>query len=118
MGLPNPDFWAVSCALILYNGSVVAELVRAGVINLPKGQHEAAEAIGLTRAQALRYVLVPQALMAMLPALNSPTVAHLHDPAWVSLEIVVDIRIVRDLIPRLVSAGAEGIIEYPLNKVV
>ncbi|MDR2620508.1 MAG: amino acid ABC transporter permease [Propionibacteriaceae bacterium] len=81
MGLPNPDFWAVSCALILYNGSVVAELVRAGVINLPKGQHEAAEAIGLTRAQALRYVLVPQALMAMLPALIAQLVVALKDSA-------------------------------------
>lgn len=58
------------------------------------------------------------AVLAMLPSLNSPTVAHLQDSKWVSLEIVVDISIVRDLIPRLVAVGAEGIIEYPLNKVV
>ena len=58
------------------------------------------------------------AVLSMLPSLNSPTVAHLQDSEWVSLEIVVDISIVRDLIPSLAEAGAEGIIEYPLNKVV
>ena len=58
------------------------------------------------------------AILAAVPALNSPTVAHLQDKNWVSLEIVVSTDVVRDLIPALVQAGAEGIIEYPLNKVV
>ena len=79
--LPNPSFWAVVTALILYNGSVCAELVRSGVINLPTGQHEAAAAIGLTRPQALRSVLVPQALLAMLPALVAQLVVALKDSA-------------------------------------
>lgn len=79
MRIPDPSFWAVVIALILYNGSVIAELVRAGVINLPTGQHEAAEAIGLTRTQTLMFVLVPQALMAMLPALISQLVVALKD---------------------------------------
>ena len=57
-------------------------------------------------------------ILAILPSLNSPTVAHQQDPAWVSLEIVVATEVVRDLIPKLVAAGVEGIIEYPLNKVV
>ena len=57
-------------------------------------------------------------VLSILPALNSPTVAHLQDKRWVSLEVVVDTTTVRDLIPRLVAAGVEGIIEYPLNKVI
>ena len=80
-GWPDPSFWAVAVALILYNGSVCAELVRSGVINLPIGQHEAASAIGLTRAQALRNVLIPQALLSMLPALIAQLVVALKDSA-------------------------------------
>jgi len=80
-GWPQPSFWAVAVALILYNGSVCAELVRSGVINLPVGQHEAAAAIGLTRAQALSTVLIPQALLSMLPALIAQLVVALKDSA-------------------------------------
>ena len=58
------------------------------------------------------------AVLAILPSLNSPTVAQQQDPRWVSLEVVVDTTVVRDLIPRLIHAGVEGIIEYPLNKVI
>ncbi|MBD5642239.1 MAG: ATP phosphoribosyltransferase [Desulfovibrio sp.] len=58
------------------------------------------------------------AILAMLPALNSPTISPLRDPSWVSLETVVDSGLVRELIPSLRLAGAEGIIEYALNKVI
>lgn len=58
------------------------------------------------------------AVLEILPSLNSPTVASQQDKRWVSLEIVVATKVVRDLIPRLVAAGVEGIIEYPLNKVI
>jgi len=57
-------------------------------------------------------------ILHLLPALNSPTVAALKDPAWVSLETVVDTHAVRDLIPQLRDMGAEGILEYSLNKVI
>jgi ATP phosphoribosyltransferase len=57
-------------------------------------------------------------VLANLPALNTPTISNLTDEDWVALEIITDEKIVRDLIPRLKRAGAEGIIEYPLNKVV
>ncbi|MDL2279143.1 ATP phosphoribosyltransferase [Desulfovibrio sp. OttesenSCG-928-G11] len=59
-----------------------------------------------------------EAILALVPSLNSPTIAHLQDKNWLSLEIVISTSVVRDLIPRLVAAGAEGIIEYPLNKVI
>ncbi len=57
-------------------------------------------------------------ILDLLPALNSPTVSPLRDRAWVSVETVVGTDLVRDLIPRLREAGAEGIIEYALNKVI
>ena len=57
-------------------------------------------------------------VVALLPSLNAPTVAHLYNKDWLSVETVVNSDIVRDLIPELLKKGAEGIIEYPLNKVV
>ena len=53
-----------------------------------------------------------------LPALNNPTISNLLDDEWVAIEVIVDESTVRDIIPNLMDAGAEGIIEYPLNKVI
>ena len=58
------------------------------------------------------------AILDILPAINSPTVSPLRDTAWFAVETVVGIDLVRDLIPKLRKAGAEGIIEYALNKVI
>ena len=58
------------------------------------------------------------AIVAELPALNSPTISHLSDPAWVALNTILDEAVVRDVIPKLKAAGATGIVEYPLSKVV
>ena len=58
------------------------------------------------------------AILSLLPSLNSPTVAPLQNGEWLSLETVVSTGIVRDLIPQLREAGAEGILEYALNKVI
>ena len=57
-------------------------------------------------------------VIEILPSLNAPTMARLHNSDWVSVETVIDAKVVRELIPLLISAGAEGIIEYPLNKVI
>lgn len=59
-----------------------------------------------------------EAVVALLPSLNAPTVSHLYKSDWLAVESVVDTSVVRDLIPKLIRAGAEGIIEYPLNKVL
>jgi glutamate transport system permease protein len=72
---------AVVTALTLYNGSVLAELVRSGVFGLPKGQREAGLSIGLTPGAAMRSILLPQALTAMLPALIGQCVVVLKDSA-------------------------------------
>jgi glutamate transport system permease protein len=72
---------AVVTALTLYNGSVIAELVRSGVFSLPKGQSEAGVSIGLTPPQVMRSIQLPQALTAMLPALVGQLVVILKDTA-------------------------------------
>ena len=58
------------------------------------------------------------AVLGVLPALNSPTVSQLHDPAWVALNTILEASLVRDVIPKLKAAKATGIVEYPLSKVV
>ena len=57
-------------------------------------------------------------IVALLPSLNAPTVAPLYQSDWFSVETVTNSNVIRDLIPKLLKSGAEGIIEYPLNKVV
>jgi len=59
-----------------------------------------------------------EAIVPLLPSLNAPTVSSLYQSKWFAVETVIDSGVVRDLIPRLLKNGAEGIIEYPLNKVV
>jgi len=59
-----------------------------------------------------------EAIIAILPSLNAPTVASLYQSDWFSVEVVVSEEAVRELIPQLLEHGAEGIIEYPLNKVI
>ncbi|MGP7961343.1 amino acid ABC transporter permease [Sanguibacter sp. A247] len=72
---------AVVIALTVYNGAVVAELVRSGIMSLPKGQREAGLAIGLTHGQTVRTILLPQGVVAMLPALVSQLVVVVKDSA-------------------------------------
>jgi ATP phosphoribosyltransferase len=59
-----------------------------------------------------------QSVLSILPALQKPTVSHLSDPAWVALNTIVDESIVRMIIPRLKQAGARGIVEYPISKII
>lgn len=57
-------------------------------------------------------------LLALLPALQRPTVSSLSDPDWVAINTILEEKTVRDLIPKLKLAGGQGIVEYPLNKIV
>ncbi len=57
-------------------------------------------------------------VISLLPAMKKPTISNLSEKGWVALETIIDERVVRDLVPKLKSVGAEGIIEYPLNKVI
>jgi glutamate transport system permease protein len=73
--------YAVVTGLVLYNASVLAEIVRAGILALPKGQTEAAQAIGLRKTQTMTSILLPQAVTAMLPAIVSQLVVIVKDTA-------------------------------------
>jgi len=57
-------------------------------------------------------------VLKMLPALQTPTVSHLSDPEWLALNTIVDESIVRTTIPQLKQAGARGIVEYPISKII
>ncbi len=59
-----------------------------------------------------------QAVLGVLPALKRPTISHLSDEEWLAVNTILDESTVRDIIPRLKQAGAQGIVEYPLNKIV
>ncbi|WP_319777635.1 ATP phosphoribosyltransferase [Maridesulfovibrio sp.] len=83
---------------LLLQGALRAEKMVGLKMNMPKAALEKA--------------------MKVMPSLNSPTVSDLSDPEWVSVEIMVEELVVRELIPELIDMGAEGIIEYPLNKVI
>lgn len=86
-GLPSAGvegitpFIAVVVGLTLYNGSVLAEVFRAGIESLPKGQSEAGLAIGMSRGQVLRQILLPQAVRAMLPVIIAQLVVIMKDTA-------------------------------------
>ena len=71
-GIPVlPELMALLLGLSIYTASFIAEIVRAGILGVPKGQTEAAQAIGLTRGQTLRLVVIPQAARIIIPPLTS-----------------------------------------------
>ncbi len=84
--------------VMLLKGALVAEKLVGIKMNVPEAQLEN--------------------IVSLLPSLNAPTVSSLYNTEWFSVETVVSTDIVRDLIPELLKNGAEGIIEYPLNKVI
>jgi len=84
-GLPGGQvFWGLVIGLTVYNMVIFAEIVRAGVASLPRGQREAALATGLTNWQTMRIVLLPQAFRTMLPAIISQLVVVLKDTSLVT----------------------------------
>ena len=82
---------------------------------LLKGAIEAEAKVGLKMNIAEKDL---PALLESLPALRRPTISNLSQPGWVAVETIIDEHVARELIPQLKAAGAEGIIEYPLNKLV
>lgn len=84
--------------ILLLKGALRAENMVGLKMNLPKDKIEE--------------------VIRILPSLNFPTISGLYNLDWISVEVIVEAGIVRDLIPRLMNAGAQGIIEYPLNKVI
>jgi glutamate transport system permease protein len=81
VGIKMPSYWAVVIALVVYNGSVLAEVLRAGVEALPRGQKEAGYAIGLRKSGVMMLVILPQAIRAMMPVIIAQLVVTLKDTA-------------------------------------
>ena len=81
VGINVEVYWAVVIPLMVYNGSVLSEVLRAGVEALPRGQGEAAYAIGLRKSGVMAFVLLPQAVRSMLPVIIAQLVVTLKDTA-------------------------------------
>jgi glutamate transport system permease protein len=79
VGVDLPIMWYLVIGLTLYNCVIIAEIVRAGINSLPRGQAEAGYSLGLTQGQVLRAILLPQAFRVMLPALISQLVVIVKD---------------------------------------
>ncbi len=82
---------------------------------LLKGALAAEEKVGLKMNVPRKNL---EKVLKVLPALNSPTIAELQDKDWVDVDTIVDEKVVREIVPKLKDEGAEGIVEYPLNKVI
>ncbi len=85
------------------------------IVLLLRGALAAEEKVGLKMNVPERSL---KRALTLLSSMHSPTISQLSDAGWFALEVITDEKIVRDLIPKLRSVGAEGIIEYPLNKVI
>lgn len=79
-----PLFWAGVLGLSLYTSAVLAEIIRAGIAALPRGQTEAASALGLNYAQSMRFVILPQALRLMVPAMMGQLTTVIKDTSLVA----------------------------------
>jgi ATP phosphoribosyltransferase len=85
------------------------------IVMLLKGALAAEEKVGLKMNVSARYL---KRVMSLLSAMHSPTISALSDEGWNALEVMINEKQVRELIPKLKKAGASGIVEYPLNKVI
>ncbi|MDQ2969319.1 MAG: amino acid ABC transporter permease [Actinomycetota bacterium] len=86
-----PRFWAGVLGLSLYTSAVLAEIIRAGVLSLPRGQSEASRALGLSYPQAMRFVILPQALRLMVPAMMGQLTTVIKDTSLVGTIGVFDL---------------------------
>ena len=85
IGRPVPPFVAAIAAMGINSGAYVAEIVRAGIQAIDRGQTEAARSLGLTAAQTMRYVIFPQAIRRIIPPLGNEFIALLKDSSLVSV---------------------------------
>jgi His/Glu/Gln/Arg/opine family amino acid ABC transporter permease subunit len=86
-----PRFWAGVLGLSLYTSAVLAEIIRAGILSLPRGQTEASRALGLSYPQSMRFVILPQALRLMVPAMMGQLTTVIKDTSLVGTIGVFDL---------------------------
>ncbi|MGH7423036.1 MAG: amino acid ABC transporter permease [Candidatus Methylomirabilales bacterium] len=89
--VPLPEYWVALAAFVIFEAAYLGEIVRAGIQSVPKGQVEAATATGLTPAQTMRHVILPQALRNMMPALVTQFIVLLKDTSLASIIGYVDL---------------------------
>jgi ATP phosphoribosyltransferase len=108
-----------SNTVVIANGDALADAWKKEKLNnlvlLLQGALNAETKVGLKMNVIKGQV---RNVIALLPALQTPTIAELSNPDWVDVDTVIDEKLVRELIPKLKKAGARGIVEYPLNKVI
>ncbi len=118
-------YWSLTVALMLYNGSVLSEVFRAGMLAVPRGQSEAALAIGMRKSQLMRLVLFPQAVTIMLPAIISQCVIILKDTSLGAIvsffDLVAQARNIaqfvdHSFVPLVVAALIFIVINYSLSR--
>ncbi|MTE23177.1 amino acid ABC transporter permease [Microbacterium sp. ZXX196] len=105
VGVSVSPYLAVVVALIVYNGSVIAEALRAGVVALPGGQSEAGYAIGLRKTGVMTFILMPQAVRSMLPVILAQLVVALKDTALGSIITYEELLYVAKLIGGNLQTG-------------
>ena len=91
VGKSLPEYGVALAAFVIFEAAYFGEIVRAGIQSVPRGQAEAATATGLTRARAMRYVILPQALRNMIPALVTQSIVLLKDTSLASIIGYVDL---------------------------
>lgn len=113
LGLDLPALWYLVIGLTAYNCVVIAEIIRAGVAALPKGQSEAAYSVGMTRRQVLRLILLPQAFRIMLPALISQLVVIVKDTSLAFIIVGYEefVRTANQIIQAFVNQGTPNPIQ-------
>jgi His/Glu/Gln/Arg/opine family amino acid ABC transporter permease subunit len=78
-----PRFWAGVLGLMLYTSAVLAEIIRAGILSMPRGQTEASRALGLSYAQSMRHIILPQSMRLMVPAMMGQLTTVIKDTSLV-----------------------------------
>jgi ATP phosphoribosyltransferase len=104
--------------LIANQAALDDEWKRAKLENLSLMLRAAIEAHGRVGLMLNAHKNDVQAILALLPALQRPTVSPLSDPDWVAVNTIIEERTARDLFPKIKAANGQGIVEYPLNKIV
>ena len=108
-----------SATVFIANRGITADVWKNGKANnmilMLQGAIEAANKVGLMLNVRRKHL---EAVIAELPALKRPTISMLSDPEWVAVNTIVEEAVVRQILPKLKSANAQGSVEYPLNKIV
>ena len=110
VGYDSSDFMAGAVAVAMNSGAYVAEIIRAGIQSINKGQMEAARSLGLTNIMAMRYVIIPQAFKNILPALGNEFVTLIKETSVVSVIGIMELTKAGDVVRGATAKGFEPLI--------